>query len=81
MRLITNSEWREHTLPIFNRLKVLTVFDINKLQIVCFMYKAHHRQIPGYFNHFSQSTVTFILIILDSHLTYIYLIHIPISDS
>jgi len=52
MRLITNSEWREHTLPMFNRPRVLTVFDINKLQIACFMYKAHHRQIPGYLNHF-----------------------------
>jgi len=52
MRIITNSEWREHTLPIFNRLRVLMVFDINKLQIACFMYKAHHRQILGYFNHF-----------------------------
>jgi len=30
MRIITNSSWRAHTAPIFNKLKVLTLFDINK---------------------------------------------------
>jgi len=50
MRIITNSSWRPHTAPIFNKLKVLTLFDINKLQTVCFMFKVFNQQLPNYFN-------------------------------
>jgi len=50
MRLITNSPWLAHTAPIFNRLKVMTIFEINKLQIACFMFKVYTQQLPSYFN-------------------------------
>jgi len=50
MRIITNSSWRAHTAPTFNKLKVLTLFDINKLQTVCFMFKVFNQQLPNYFN-------------------------------
>ena len=50
MRLITNSPWRAHTAPLFNRLRVLTIFEINKLQTACFMFKINKQQLPSYFN-------------------------------
>jgi len=49
MRIITNSSWRAHTAPIFNILKVLIVFDINKLQTACFIFKVFNQQLPSYF--------------------------------
>jgi len=38
------------SLVLFNKLKVLTLFDINKLQTVCFMFKVFNQQLPNYFN-------------------------------
>jgi len=49
MRIITNSSWRAHTAPIFNKLNVSTVFDISKLQTACFMFKVFNQQLPSYF--------------------------------
>ena len=57
MHIITNSSWRAHTAPIFNKLKVLTLFDINKLQTVCFMFKVFNQQLPNYFNDLPNSDI------------------------
>ena len=37
---ITFSKWNAHTTPLFKHLNILTVYDINKLQTLCFLYKA-----------------------------------------
>ena len=51
---------------------VLTVFDINKLQTACFMFKVFNQQLPSYFNDFKKyQIVPYIIIILDRLLTFI----------
>ena len=49
VRIITNSSWLAHTAPLFKRLKLLTIFDINKLQTACFVFKSVNSDIPSYF--------------------------------
>jgi len=49
VRLITHSHWQSHTKPLFGKCGLLSVFDINKLQIGCFMYCAIHNMLPNYF--------------------------------
>jgi len=51
MRIITNSPWRTHAMPIFNKLRVLTIYEINKLQTACFMFKVNKKLLPSYFNN------------------------------
>ena len=50
VRIITKSPWKAHTAPIFRRLGILTIFDINKLQTACFMYRVKCRLMPSYFD-------------------------------
>ena len=33
------TKWNAHTIPLFKQLNILTVYDINKLQTLCFVYK------------------------------------------
>jgi len=46
LRVITNSEFRAHSSPLFARLGILKVADIYKLQILLFMYKAKFGLLP-----------------------------------
>ena len=39
IRLVTLAPWDSHSAPIFRRLNILNIFDINKLQVGCFVYK------------------------------------------
>ena len=39
-RTITFAKWNAHTTPLFKHLNILTVYDINKLQTLCFVSKA-----------------------------------------
>lgn len=59
IRIITFSKWNAHTKPLFCRLKLLPVFDINKLQILCFTYRALKGLLPNQFNN---------LYVLNSHI-------------
>ena len=45
-RLITNQNYKAHANPLFKKLKILTIFDIHRLEIAKYMFKAiqHH---PG----------------------------------
>lgn len=52
VRIMTYSHWNAHTLPLFHRLKLLTVYDINKLQTSCFTYSAIHFLLPSAFAHY-----------------------------
>jgi hypothetical protein len=54
VRLITNSIWYAHTLPLFHILKLLTLYDINKLQTACFTYLALHHLLATHFEHYFQ---------------------------
>lgn len=50
VRVITFSKWNAHTKPIFYRLKLLPVYEINKLQLSCFVYKALNQLLPVQFH-------------------------------
>ncbi len=39
IRIITNADFYENTPPLFQELKVLKLFDINKLEIAVFIFK------------------------------------------
>jgi len=54
VRLITNNVWYAHALPLFYKLKLLTLYDINKLQTACFTYLALHHLLPTHFEHYFQ---------------------------
>jgi hypothetical protein len=43
------SHWLSHTMPIFKKYHILTVCDINRLQVACFMFSIMHNLIPQYF--------------------------------
>ena len=49
LRIITNSQWNTHATPIFIKLGILTVFNINKLQTACFMYKVTNNVVSSFF--------------------------------
>ena len=43
-RSITNQNYKAHANPLFKKLKILTIFDIHKLEIAKYMFKTiqHH---------------------------------------
>lgn len=43
LRIITNSDRRCHSTPLFKQLNILPIFNINDLQVGCFMYSAVHK--------------------------------------
>ena len=49
VRLICRAKWNAHTKPLFVSLGLLNIYDINKLQVCCFMYKVKHRMLPQLF--------------------------------
>ncbi len=50
MRIMTNSSRLTHSAPLFKQLSILTVYDINNLQVGCFMYCAVNRLLPECFS-------------------------------
>lgn len=49
IRLITNSDWNAHSAPLFLASKVLTIHQLNLLQVASFMYKVYNKLLPQYF--------------------------------
>ena len=52
LRAITFTKRNAHITPLFKHLNILTVYDINKLQTLCFVYKAVNNLLPRHFNTF-----------------------------
>ena len=52
VRICTNSPYLSHTDPLFSRLKLFKVHDINTLQIAIFMFKYHYEMLPPVFTNF-----------------------------
>ena len=52
MRLCTNSNFLEHSSPLFATLNALTVYDIHKLSKAVFMYKFKNNILPTNFSDF-----------------------------
>ena len=49
LRAVTNSEYRAHTAPLFSKLKILDIFQINTLDIAKFMFRYHNNLLPSLF--------------------------------
>ena len=52
LRAITFTKWYPDTTQLFKHLNILTVYDINKLQTLCFVYKAVNNLLPKHFTTF-----------------------------
>ena len=65
LRATTFTKWNAHTTPLLKHLNILTVYDINKLLTLCFVYKAVNNLLPRHFNTFVILIYIFISIILD----------------
>ena len=51
VRICTKSSYLSHTDPLFNRLRMFKVYDINTLQIAIFMFKYHYEMLPPVFTN------------------------------
>ena len=51
-RLITFSQYDQHTSPLFKSLDILKLSDLVNFQTAVFMYKFHNRLLPSVFNNF-----------------------------
>ena len=51
LRIIAFAKWDIHTKPLFKKYGVLTIFDNNKLQTCCFVYKAANNQLLDRFSN------------------------------
>jgi len=49
IRIISGTHWRECTVPLFAKLRTLNLFQINKVQVACFMFKVRYSYLPPYF--------------------------------
>ena len=49
VRAVTNSDYRAHTAPLFSKLKILDIFQINTLDIAKFMFCYHNNLLPPLF--------------------------------
>jgi hypothetical protein len=52
LRIITYSKWNSHSAPIFKLIRVLNVYDINKIQMGCFVYKFFNGLLPSLFDNY-----------------------------
>ena len=52
IRVITKSNYMEHTSPLFLNSKLLKLRDINKLQLGCFMYQYTTNLLPKCFENY-----------------------------
>ena len=52
VRICTNSTYLAHTNPLYHRLKVFKIHDINTLQIAMFMFKYNKELLPPVFSNF-----------------------------
>ena len=51
VRIISLNKYNSHTDPIFKKLQLLKIEDIQTLQELKFYFKAKHNQLPSYFNN------------------------------
>ena len=56
-RLITFSEFRAHSKPLFVNLNLLNVYEIYKYQLSCYMYRLRNGQLPDTYNFITNADV------------------------
>lgn len=49
IRTVSNSRWDAHTSPLFKKLHILTILELNKLQVACFMFRVNKNMVPSFF--------------------------------
>ena len=49
VRVLTNSDFRAHSAPLFLHLKILAVFKVNEFHVAKFMFCYHHQILPPLF--------------------------------
>lgn len=61
VRIATNSNFRAPSSPLFAKLKISTIFDINILQISIFIYKVTHQShvLPNQFQQYFRANSSF----------------------
>ena len=52
MRIITFSNFDQHSTPLFRLLNIIKLYDLLTLHISVFMFKFHNRLLPSYFDFF-----------------------------
>ena len=52
IRAITKSNYLAHTQPLFKKLKILNIYDINKLQLASFMFSYSKQLLPNNFDEY-----------------------------
>ena len=52
VRSITRSSYNAHSLPLFFKLKQLTIFDLNKVLMATFMYRHQNHCLPNIFTSY-----------------------------
>ena len=83
IRIITHSPPRSHTYPLFNRLKILNIFNIYKHQLSCFIFLHIQKLLPSplsslfWFNsdchqYFTDKKTTYIFILISTLLHFVY---------
>ncbi len=51
VRILTNSEFRAHTAPLFRELKLLDIYNLNPFYIAKFMFSYHNHLLPPSFQN------------------------------
>ena len=49
VRAITNSDYRAHSAPLFTKLGILDIFQVNTFQVAKFMFYYHNQLLPSMF--------------------------------
>ena len=68
VRIISNSHYRSHSAPLFQKHDILNVYDSYKLELGVFMYNYFNGLLPMSFNAFSQTFLIFIIMIQETNL-------------
>ena len=51
VRVLTNSNYRAHTAPLFSKLKILSIYQLNAFHIGKFMFSYHSQLLPPSFRN------------------------------
>ena len=81
IRIITFSDYREHTNPLFKELSILPFEKIKDQAIALFTYRYFNRMLPVTFSDFFSSLSSCIVTIPDPHLKSIKTVFVVIIKS
>ena len=56
VRAITNSDYRAHSAPLFAKLGIMDIFQINSFQISKFMFYYHNQLLPSMFSNLFETS-------------------------